>query len=68
MNPKNTSPNKQREAVWREIHPNSKILFINVCFHLNEVDRKWFMVTVEVFLKKKKEYDIAMNALHWCEF
>ena len=32
--PKNILPSKKKKAIWRELCPNSKILFINVCLHL----------------------------------
>ena len=31
----------QQEVVWKERRPNSQILFINVCFHLNGLGYKW---------------------------
>ena len=40
LDPHDSAP-YQQEVVWKERRPNSQILFINVCFHLNVLGYKW---------------------------
>ena len=55
------------EAVWKEWRPNSQILFINVCFHLNGLGHNWLM-TQAIVLKVKRELWYRYEYFLWNGF